>query len=65
MAIKTAKTNIRITEELLQRYKSEAERLGITQSSLMTMALNEYFIQKDLTQTVIDMVQAQIAKKEK
>ena len=65
MAIKTAKTNIRITEELLQRYKSEAERLGITQSSLMTMALNEYFIQKDLTQTVVDMVQAQIAKKEK
>jgi antitoxin component of RelBE/YafQ-DinJ toxin-antitoxin module len=65
MAIKTAKTNIRITEELLQRYKSEAEKLGITQSSLMTMALNEYFIQKDLTQTVVDMVQAQIAKKEK
>jgi antitoxin component of RelBE/YafQ-DinJ toxin-antitoxin module len=65
MAIKTAKTNIRITEELLQRYKAEAEKLGITQSSLMTMALNEYFIQKDLTQTVIDMVQAQIAKKEK
>ena len=65
MAIKTAKTNIRITEELLQRYRSEAEKLGITQSSLMTMALNEYFIQKDLTQTVIDMVQAQIAKKEK
>ena len=65
MAIKTAKTNIRITEELLQRYRSEAEKLGITQSSLMTMALNEYFIQKDLTQTVVDMVQSQIAKKEK
>lgn len=65
MAIKTAKTNIRMTEELLQRYKAEAERLGITQSSLMTMALNEYFIQKDLTQTVVDMVQSQIAKKEK
>lgn len=65
MAIKTAKTNIRITEELLQRYRAEAEKLGITQSSLMTMALNEYFIQKDLTQTVLDMVQAQIAKKEK
>ena len=59
MAIKTAKTNIRMTEELLQRYRSEAERLGITQSSLMTMALNEYFIQKDLTQTVVDMVQTQ------
>ena len=59
MAIKTAKTNIRMTEELLQRYRSEAEKLGITQSSLMTMALNEYFIQKDLTQTVVDMVQTQ------
>jgi|LSQX01.1.fsa_nt_gb antitoxin component of RelBE/YafQ-DinJ toxin-antitoxin module len=65
MAIKTAKTNIRMTEELLQRYRSEAERLGITQSSLMTMALNEYFVQKDLTQTIVDMVQTQIAKKEK
>ena len=65
MAIKTAKTNIRMTEELLQRYRSEAEKLGITQSSLMTMALNEYFVQKDLTQTVVDMVQTQIAKKEK
>lgn len=65
MAIKTAKTNIRMTEELLQRYRSEAEKLGITQSSLMTIALNEYFIQKDLTQTVVDMVQTQIAKKEK
>ena len=64
MAIKTAKTNIRMTEELLQRYRSEAERLGITQSSLMTMALNEYFVQKDLTQTIVDMVQTQIAKKE-
>ena len=65
MAIKTAKTNIRMTGELLQRYRSEAEKLGITQSSLMTMALNEYFVQKDLTQTVVDMVQTQIAKKEK
>ena len=65
MAIKTAKTNIRMTEELLQRYRAEAEKLGITQSSLMTIALNEYFVQKDLTQTVLDMVQTQIAKKEK
>ena len=62
MANKTAKTNIRITEELLDRYKLEAEKIGITTSSLMTMALNEYFVQKDMTQTVIDMVQSQKGK---
>lgn len=62
MANKTTKTYIRMTEELLERYKTEAEALGITTSSLMTMALNEYFKQKDMTQTVIDMVQAQKKK---
>ena len=65
MANKTLKTNIRMTEELMARYKIEAEVLGITISGLMTMALNEYFKQKDLTQTIVDMVQHQNKKNEK
>lgn len=63
-AIKTERVYIRLTEELFNRYKAESQRLGINTTALMTIALNEYFQQKDMTQTVIDMVQTQKTKKE-
>lgn len=63
-AIKTERVYIRMTEELLNRYKAESQKLGINTVALMTIALNEYFVQKDMTQTVIDMVQTQRTNKE-
>jgi N-acetylglutamate synthase-like GNAT family acetyltransferase len=63
-AIKTERVYIRMTEELLNRYKAESQKLGINTVALMTIALNEYFVQKDMTQTVIDMVQTQKTKKD-
>ena len=65
MAInKTQKVQIRMTEELANRYRTKADKLGITFSAMLTIGLNEYLRQEDLTQTVVDMVQNQKTKKE-
>lgn len=64
MEIKIVKQQIRMTEELQQKYRKKANSMGITITSMMTIALNEYLRQEDLTQTVVDMVQNQKTKKE-
>lgn len=55
MASKLVRVNTTLSQELNEKLVFEAERIGVAKATIITMALDGYFQQKDAIKAMSDM----------